>query len=80
MERGTVRSVSRAVPTAGSCDINACTRRAMLGIVYLVVLYMQERAREKRKQREREQEPEGEPLLVCPVRDLLSTHSDWLRM
>jgi large-conductance mechanosensitive channel len=52
----------------------------MLGIVYLVVLYMQERAREKRKQREREQEPEGEPLLVCPVRDLLSTHSDWLRM
>jgi hypothetical protein len=40
----------------------------MLGIVYLVVAYMQERAREKRKQREREQEPEGEPLMVWPRR------------
>jgi len=60
--------VSRAVPTVGSCDINACTRRAMLGICFLVVAYMQERAREKRKQREREQEPEGEPLMVWPRR------------
>jgi hypothetical protein len=40
----------------------------MLGICYLVVAYMHERAREKRKQREREQEPEGEPLMMWPRR------------
>jgi hypothetical protein len=54
---------------AGWTHIKARVRVTMIGICYLVVVYVHQRARRRaREKRERAQEPEGEPLMVWPLR------------
>ena len=50
---------------AGWTHIKARVLVTMIGICYLVVVYVHQRARRRaREKRERAQEPEGEPLMV----------------